>query len=83
MLKNYLKIALRNLYRHPFYSALNVGDLVVGITTGLLILVYVQHELSFDQHIEDADRVYRIVTTDKYDGNVEQTAMTTANLAPL
>jgi putative ABC transport system permease protein len=59
MLKNYLKIALRNLLRHKGYSLINVAGLAVGIACCLLILLYVQDELAYDRHHEKAGQIYR------------------------
>ena len=60
MLKNYLKIALRNLMRHRIYSAINVFGLAIGMACCLLILAFVQYELSFDRFHQNADSIYRI-----------------------
>ncbi len=62
MLKNYFKVALRNLQRHPAYAFINVTGLAVGMTCCLLILLFVRDELSYDRFHENADRVYRIVS---------------------
>jgi len=61
MLKNYLKIALRNLGRHKGYTFINVAGLAVGLASFLLILLYVQDELRFDRFHEKADRIFRVV----------------------
>ena len=63
MLKNYLKIALRNIKRHKGYSAINIFGLAIGITCCLYIYLYVRQELSYDRYHNDADRVYRIACT--------------------
>ena len=60
MLKNYLKIALRNLQKHKVYSFINIAGLVVGMACCILILLWVQDELSYDRYHENADRIYRI-----------------------
>jgi putative ABC transport system permease protein len=60
MFKNYIKVALRNLQRNTLYSALNITGLAIGITCCILILLYVQDELSFDRFHEKADRIYRV-----------------------
>lgn len=60
MLKNYLKIALRNIKKHKAYSFINIAGLAVGMTCCILILLWVQDELSYDKHHEKADRIYRI-----------------------
>ena len=61
MLKNYLTVALRNLLRHKGYSLINVLGLAIGIACCLLILLYVQDELSYDRYHKKADRIYRLV----------------------
>ncbi|MEM1041801.1 MAG: ABC transporter permease [Bacteroidota bacterium] len=61
MLKNYLTIALRTLRRRRGYAALNVAGLALGLAGCLLIGLFVRHELAYDRHHEDADRVYRVV----------------------
>lgn len=60
MLKNYIKIAFRNLQKHKGYSAINIMGLAIGIACCLLILVYVKYQLSFDQFHEKADRIVRV-----------------------
>ncbi len=60
MLKNYLKIALRNLLSHKGYTAINVLGLALGLATCLLIVLYISDELSFDKHHRAVDRLYRI-----------------------
>ena len=60
MLKNYLKIALRNLLRHKGYSLINILGLAVGMASCILILLYVHDELSYDKYHEEADQIYRV-----------------------
>ena len=62
MLKNYITIALRNLRRHRAFSLINVAGLAVGMACALLIFLYVQDELSYDQHHANKDRLYRLIT---------------------
>jgi putative ABC transport system permease protein len=61
MLKNYLKIAFRNLWRHRVFSTINVIGLTVGITAFFLIFQYVRFELSYDSFHSKAERIYRVV----------------------
>jgi len=61
MFKNYLKIALRNLFRHKGYSFINITGLAIGMACAMLILLWVQNELSFDRHYEKASQIYRVV----------------------
>lgn len=62
MIRNYFKIAVRNLFKDSFYSFINIFGLSIGITTCLLILLYVSHELSFDNFHKDHKRTYRVTT---------------------
>lgn len=61
MLKNYLKIILRNLTKQRFYSLINIAGLAIGLATCLLIVAYVLHEISYDRYHEKADRIYRSI----------------------
>ena len=63
MLKNYFKIAFRNLKRHKLYSFINILSLTVGITCCILISLYVKQELSYDSYFQNAGNIYRITTT--------------------
>jgi putative ABC transport system permease protein len=60
MIKNYLKMAFRNLRRHSLTSFINLAGLTVGLTCCLLILVYILHETSYDRYNRNADRIYRV-----------------------
>ncbi|MBN1222684.1 MAG: ABC transporter permease [Candidatus Aminicenantes bacterium] len=70
MLKNYLKIAVRNLERHKMYSFLNIAGLAVGIACSLLITLWVLDELSFDRFHENAGRLYRVEFDQDYSGQL-------------
>ena len=61
MVKNYLKIAFRNMLRHKLYTLINIIGLTIGITSSCLIFMYVNDELSYDAFHDKADRIYRIV----------------------
>lgn len=61
MLKNYFKIAFRNLWRHRVFSLINILGLTVGMTACFLIFLYVRFELSYDKFHSKGDRIYRIV----------------------
>ena len=60
MLKNNLKIALRTLWKHKQVTLINVIGLSVGMAACVLILLFVQYELSYDRYHENADRIYRL-----------------------
>lgn len=61
MIKNYFKIAWRNLIRHKIFSFINIFGLMVGLTTFLLIALYIFDELTFDSFHTHADNIYRVV----------------------
>jgi len=60
MLKNYFKIALRNLRKNPGYSFINIFGLALGMGVSILILLYVQYEMSFDAYHDKSDRIVRV-----------------------
>ncbi len=60
MFKNYLIVALRHLRRGRAFTFINVAGLALGLASCLLILLYVQDELSYDRHHEKADRIFRV-----------------------
>ena len=82
MFQNYFKIALRNLLRHKIYSVINIAGLAVGIAAGLLILLYVHDELSFDRWHRQADRIVRVIHQRDLSGTFERLATTPLVLAP-
>lgn len=69
MLKNYLKIALRNLLRHKGYSFINVAGLSVGIAVCFLIFLWVRDELGYDRFHVKADRMYRALWEARFGDN--------------
>ena len=82
MLKNYFTVAIRNLRRFKFYSFINICGLSIGIACCILILSYVQYELSYDRYHENADRIYRIRGEYESEGQVRRSVLTSAPLAP-
>lgn len=61
MLRNYLLLAARNLRKRPAYSFINIFGLAVGLTSCILILLFIQHELSYDSFHENEGRIYRLI----------------------
>ena len=66
MLRNYFKIAWRNIVRNKAFSAINILGLAIGIAACVLILQYVTFELSYDDFHTKGDRIYRVLQ-DRYD----------------
>lgn len=62
MLRNYFKIAFRNLRQHKVFSLINIFGLATGMSACLLIYLYVSFELSYDTYHTRANRIYRVVT---------------------
>ena len=68
MLRNYLKIAIRNLWKNKTFSFINIAGLAIGLSCFLLIALYVLDELSFDKYNANADRIYRINSDIRFGG---------------
>ncbi|MET4081814.1 putative ABC transport system permease protein [Pedobacter sp. UYP30] len=60
MLKNYIKIAWRNLIKHKTFSVINISGLAIGMSVCFIILLYVQNELSYDRFNKNADSIVRV-----------------------
>src|SRR5690348_13081941 len=83
MIKNYLIVALRNIFRNKLFSAVNILGLVFGICSALLIFLWVKDELSFDGFHVNGDRLYRVMENQKYsDGRLYTFAATPGPMAP-
>lgn len=83
MLKNYLKIAFRSIWKQRFYAFINIAGLTLGMMVCLLIALFVIDELSFDRFHERADHLYRIVEVQHYSGQEPfPVAVTPPPLAP-
>lgn len=62
MFRNYLKFAWRNLLQHKVYSFINLAGLTIGLASSILILLWVQNEMSYDQFQKNGSRIYRVVS---------------------
>ena len=71
MLRNYLKVVLRNFWRNKIFSAINVLGLSIGISASLIIFLIVQYELGYDKIETEADRIYRVVMDMKFKMEME------------
>ena len=71
MLQKFIIIALRNIRRQKFYSILNILGLAIGITCCLLIVLYIQTELSYDRFYDNADNIYRLGITNNMGGKID------------
>lgn len=75
LLPNYLKVTFRNVWRNKGYAFINILGLAIGITSCILILLYVNDEFNYDQFHEKSDRIYRVLTDTKW-GDQEGVAFT-------
>jgi ABC-type antimicrobial peptide transport system permease subunit len=81
MIKNYLKTGIRILSRNKSFSIINIIGFAVGLTTTLMIFLFIKHETSFDQHLSKKDNLYRVVWEEYKDKGVEYERGTPAPLA--
>ena len=82
MFKNFLKVAIRNIVRQKIYSLINIFGLAIGLACSLLIMVFIMHELSYDQFHGKKDRIYRLCIKGKLgetEMNMAYTAVPTAS----
>jgi len=68
MIANYIKIAFRNLLKHKGYSAINIVGLAIGMACCILILLWVQHEMSFDRFHKNRNDIYRAYQINRHAG---------------
>ena len=71
MLKNFFKIALRNLWKNKAFSMINIAGLAVGIAASVLIFLVIFYELSYDGFQTKRDRIFRVTSTFKRSANSE------------
>ena len=82
MIKNYLISALRNMMRSKLYTLINIFCLSVGITGAVLIILFINHELSYDRHHEKHERIYRLDGNYTIGGQPNHLAITPFPLGP-
>jgi len=82
MIKNYLKIALRNIRRHKGYSFINIAGLAIGMACCILILLWVQDELKYDRFHENASDIYRVIQDINFTDHSTTWAITQGPLGP-
>jgi putative ABC transport system permease protein len=82
MLKSYLLIGFRNLQKHLSYSIINIVGLSLGLTTCLLLYIWINHELSYDQFHSKADQIYRGSMEYSFGGQIAKTSVSPTALLP-
>lgn len=84
MFNNYVKVMLRTIIKYKGYSLINIFGLTLGMACTIFILLWVQHELSYDKFHKNSDRLYRVIDYEKYSSGEEVTfSMNPPALAPL
>jgi putative ABC transport system permease protein len=83
MLRNYVKIAFRNMKKYKSYSLINIAGLAIGMACCILIFLFIQGELSYDRYHEKRDRIYRLVDSFDVEGGLSRHyALSSAPFAP-
>src|SRR5580658_4013563 len=82
MLKSYFKIAWRNLRKNKLYTFVNLAGLTIGITSCILIGLYIAHEFSYDRFNTNADRIARVTMEYGQGGSVAKTPTTGTKAGP-
>ena len=70
MLKNYFLITIRNLYKNPFYSLINILGLTIGIVCTILIMLWVVDETSYNKFIPKYKNLYQLYVNAEFDGKI-------------
>jgi len=83
MLRNYLLIALRSLYKNFGYTAINIFGLAVGLASCLLVTLYVRFELSYENFHAKGASIFRYIPRGESNGEVRMQTMLPAGFAPL
>jgi putative ABC transport system permease protein len=82
MIRNILKTIIRNLLRSKTYAIINILGLATGIASFILIMLYIEYEVSYDKFYADSERVYRITSQTDFGGVAERSTSCPAPLAP-
>ena len=82
MLKNYFKVAFRNLWKRKGYSFINILGLTTGMASAMLILLWIQNELSYDRFYKKTDRLYTMYNRDKFNNEMWAWNSTPKIMAP-
>lgn len=82
MIKNYFKIAWRNLNKSKGYSAINIGGLAVGMAVAMLIGLWVNDELSYDKYHENYDRIAQVMQHASFNGDMSTQSANPAAMGP-
>lgn len=82
MIKNFFKVAYRNLLRNKGFSVINITGLAIGMSAAILIVLWIQDELSFDEFHENKNRIYEVWNRVPFDGELTLWNSVPAPLGP-
>src|SRR6188472_2370245 len=82
MFRNFFKIAYRNLLRNKGFSFINIAGLAIGMASAMLILLWIQNEMSHDNFHEKIGRLYTMNNRDKFNGELWAWNTTPKTLGP-
>lgn len=82
MIRNYLKIAYRNLLRNKGFSVINITGLAIGMAAAMLILFWIRDEVSYDQFHQNKDRIYQVYNRVKMEGKISSWGGVSAPTTP-
>ena len=83
MLKNYFRIAWRNIWKNKSFAAINIFGLAVGLTACLLMALYIKSELSYDDFQKKGDRIARVIMEYSFSGTPKKGNWTSTKVAPV
>jgi putative ABC transport system permease protein len=72
MLRSYITIALRQLKKQKMYSAIKIGGFALSVAACLLITLYIRDELSYDHHLPNAGRLFRVIDVYRHDSKIDK-----------
>lgn len=82
MIRNYIKIAWRNIVKNKGFSLMNIFGLAVGITCASLIFLWVEDELDYDSYFDNRDNIYLVLTNQSYEGKWRTFGSTPGPMGP-
>jgi len=82
MFKNFFKIAFRNLFRNKAFSIINISGLAIGIASAVLILLWIQNEISYDRFHANSDRLYEVYSNNVVNNSIRSLTNTPEIMAP-
>src|SRR5689334_12074770 len=83
MFKNYIKVAYRNLLRNKGFSFINISGLAIGMASAILILLWIQNEVSYDRFHANGDRLYEVYSNDSINNSIRSLVNTPEIMQPV